>query len=281
MCSDDEKMITYVAISSDDEETTSIVNNVQDDVTLGIVDSCVERKINELESAETRISIASGLKRKAKDLHGVESPASLESEDKHGVNDLPGEETFSEVNNQLQEIQHSQLKEEEPIAGGEQADKQEVDVLEDENIVESQDKYQMEDSLHIESLASEIPGMQHELKEVQETDNEVISTSFPVNALLPEPRTTRDAERKNILPTGKIAQPSQVKSSLSNIAKAPLSTNDSVKRMKTVETKPSKPLAVEELYYMVNIIDTNYNYYFNLRHQTLFKYAILGGKYLN
>lgn len=260
MCSDDEKMITYVAISSDDEETTSKVNDVQDHVTLGIVDSCVERKINELES------ITSGFKRKADDLHDVETPASLESGDKHGVNDLPSVETFPEVNNQLQEIQHNQLNEEEPTAGGGQPDKQEVDILEDENIVESQDKYEMEDSLYIETLASEIPGMQHELKEAQETDNEVISTSFPVNAVLPEPRTTRDAERKNILPAGKIAQPLQVKSSLSNIAKAPLSTNDSVKRMKTVETKPSKPLAVEELYYMVNIIGTNYNYNFNLRY---------------
>lgn len=251
-------MIT-LTISPDGEETTSRLNDVQEKETLVTVDSCFEHKIKDLQSEEVHTSIASRFKRKAMDLHDVETLASSGSGDKHDVKDLPDEKTV-EVN--------MEFNDEKSVASGRRADKQEVNVLEDEKFVLSEDRNEIVDSQREETLASIIPGIEHELKEVKNTesiankqtkDSELITNnSFVVEAALSEPRTTRDTERKNILPTGKITQPLQVKSSLINTANAHLSSNEShVKRMKTVETKPSKPLAIEELYYMVIIIDTN------------------------
>ena len=267
MVSDDEVMITY-AISPDGERTASRVNEIQDEETLVTVDSCSEHKIKDLQSEEIHTSITSRFKRKAKDLEDVETPACSGSGDKHRVNDLSGEETFSEDSYQLKEIQPKELNNEDAVANGRQADKQVVNVLQDEKIVPSEDQSEVEDSQHEQALATVIPGIKHELKEVKNTesiaskrtkDSELkTNSSFAVEAALSEPRTTRDTEKQNILPTGKIAQPLQVKSALINTANAPLSTNEShLKRMKTVETKPSKPLAIEELYYMVIIINAN------------------------
>ena len=90
------------------------------------------------------------------------------------------------------------------------------------------------------------------------------SIDFSADNLRSNLETTRNADNANVMAKPKVAKTSQ-NSSLVKTVSAPVPVkNVPVARQKPVETKPSKPLTMEELYYTViinvSLVDVKFNY---------------------
>ncbi len=110
--------------------------------------------------------------------------------------------------------------------------------------VRSREKHKVKDMQPEESLA----------KKRKKDCGETTTSSFSVNTLLSNIETSRNTDDVDVVPKRKVPQAPQIKSALIKTVSASAPVKDiRVTRKKGVETKPSKPLALEELYHVVSI----------------------------
>ncbi|CAB4007144.1 Hypothetical predicted protein, partial [Paramuricea clavata] len=193
--------------------------NCQNEETIATVRSRVNpNEVKNLQHEETLANAKSRAATELKDATNKETLTTVKSLDKHEAKDLQHEET--RVGSELKNSPN-----EETLA-----------------TVKSRDKHGVKDILPKESMA----------KKRKINGGEMATSGFSVGTLLSNIKTSRNTDNVDVMPKRKVAQVPQIKASLIKTVNAPVPVKQSpVTNKKPVETKPSKPLTMEELYHVI------------------------------
>lgn len=237
-------------------------DRLQDKETIATGGSQVKHEVDDLKYKETLAIVSPGLKHELLNCQNEETIATVRSRVKpNEVKNLQHEETLANAKSRAAtELKDATNKE--TLTTVKSLDKHEAKDLQHE---ETRVRSELKNSPNEETLATVKSRNKHGVKDILPKESmakkrkinggEMATSSFSVGPLLSNIKTSRNTDNVDVMPKRKVAQVPQIKASLIKTVNAPVSVKQSpVTNKKPVETKPSKPLTMEELYHVV-IID--------------------------